>query len=71
MKIDEIRGKTQAELEFELDKLRRELFDLRFKAATETSANPSRIREARREVARIHTILHERKRAEARGQESR
>jgi large subunit ribosomal protein L29 len=71
MKIDEIRGKTQAELEFELDKLRRELFDLRFKAATETSANPSRIREARREVARIHTILHERKRSEARGQESR
>jgi large subunit ribosomal protein L29 len=61
MKIDEIRGKTQDELEFELGKLRRELFDLRFKAATETSANPSRIREARRDVARIHTILHERK----------
>jgi large subunit ribosomal protein L29 len=70
MKIDEIRGKTDSELEFELDKLTRELFDLRFKATTETSANPSRISEARRAVARIHTILHERA-TKIRGQEPR
>jgi large subunit ribosomal protein L29 len=70
MKIDEIRGKNDGELDFELNKLTRELFDLRFKGATETSANPSRIREARRAVARIHTILHERA-TQIRGQEPR
>jgi large subunit ribosomal protein L29 len=70
MKIDDIRGKTNGELEFELKNLEKELFGLRFKGATEASANPSRIREARREVARIKTILHERA-SKIRGQEPR
>ena len=70
MKIDEIRGKTDGELAFELDSLKKELFGLRFKSTTETSANPSRISEARRAIARIETILHER-RQHIRGQEPR
>ena len=70
MKIDEIRGKTDSELEFELKHLKRELFDLRFKSASLTSPNPSRMREARRAVARINTILHERAH-KIRGQEPR
>lgn len=70
MKIDEIRGKTDGELEFELKNLEKELFGLRFKSATEASANPSRIREARRAVARIKTILNERA-SQTRGQEPR
>lgn len=70
MKIDEIRGKTDGELEFELKNLEKELFGLRFKASTEHSANPSRINEARRAVARIKTILHERA-SKIRGQEPR
>ena len=70
MKIDEIRGKSDNELDFERKKVARELFDLRFKAATETSANPARINEARRDVARIYTVLHER-RKRIRGQEPR
>jgi large subunit ribosomal protein L29 len=70
MKIDEIRGKTDGELEFELKGLQKELFGLRFKSATEASANPSRIREARRAVARIKTILNERA-GQTRGQEPR
>jgi large subunit ribosomal protein L29 len=70
MKIDEIRGKTDGELSFELDKLKKELFDLRFKSGTENSANPSRISEARRAIARINTILHERT-TKIRGQEPR
>ena len=70
MKIDEIRGKTQSELEYELTNLQRELFDLRFKSATEASANPSRIREARRAIARVKTVLHERTH-KIRGQEPR
>ena len=70
MKIDEIRGKTDTELEFDMKNLKQELFDLRFKTATETGTNPSRISEARRAVARIQTILHERA-TRVRGQEPR
>lgn len=70
MKIGEVRGKTDSELDYELTQLQRELFDRRFKSATETSANPARIRQVRRSIARIHTILHER-RSKIRGQEPR
>lgn len=74
MKIDEIRGKTDGELEFELKNLEKELFGLRFKGATENSANPSRIREARRAIARIKTIMNQRAielGSKTRGQEPR
>lgn len=70
MKIGEIRGKNDDELGFELGRLERELFDRRFKAAAETSADPSRIRRMRRAIARIHTVLHERSQ-HVRGQEPR
>jgi large subunit ribosomal protein L29 len=70
MKIDEIRGKTDAELEYELKHLTKELFDLRFKSATDTTGNPARISNVRRAVARIRTVLHERVH-HVRGQESR
>ncbi len=70
MKIDEIRGKTDAELDFELKNLSKELFDLRFKSGVDTSGNPSRIQNVRRAVARIRTVLHERNN-KIRGQESR
>ena len=68
MKIDEIRGKTDAELDYELENRKKELFDLRFRTATETTNNPSRIGAIRREIARIKTILHERNQG-LRGQE--
>jgi large subunit ribosomal protein L29 len=70
MKIDEIRGKTDDELDFDLAGAKKSLFDLRFKSATETSANPARIRELRRAIARMNTVLHER-RTKIRGQEPR
>lgn len=70
MKIDEIRSKRDSELEYDLANLKKELFGLRFKQATETSANPSRIRVLRREIARINTIMRERK-TKIRGQEPR
>ncbi|HVS08862.1 MAG TPA: 50S ribosomal protein L29 [Planctomycetota bacterium] len=70
MKIEEIRGKTDSELAYELDQLGKELFGLRFKMATETSANPARIRELRRSIARVETVLEER-RKRIRGQEPR
>jgi large subunit ribosomal protein L29 len=70
MKIDEIRGKTGDELEFELKDLRKEVFDLRFKCATQSLQSPARIRTLKREIARILTILNERK-AGIRGQKPR
>jgi len=62
MKIEEIRGKTGDELEIELHKLRRELFDLRFKSKTQALSSPARIRQLRRLVARMETVLTERRR---------
>lgn len=70
MKIDEIRAKTPTDLEYELDQMKKELFDLRFKSATQSITNPARIRELRRTIARIQTIAHERTTG-VRGQESR
>jgi len=70
MKSNEIRSKTGHELEFELDKMKKEMFDLRFKSATQSIANPARIRVLRRSIARINTIMHERATG-VRGQEPR
>ena len=70
MKIEEVRGKSDSELDYELSRVQKELFGLRFKAATETSANPARIHTLRRSVARIKTVMHERVTG-VRGQEPR
>lgn len=51
---------TTAELREQLSKERQELFNLRFRAATQQLENPRRIREVRKNIARILTILHER-----------
>ena len=69
MKIEEIRSKTDTELEFDLGNLKRELFDLRFRTATASASNTGMITQLRRSIARIHTIRHERA-TEVRGQET-
>jgi large subunit ribosomal protein L29 len=68
--IEEVRSKTDAELDFEAVNMKKELFELRFRSATETAANPSRIKVLRRTLARIKTVLHERNTG-VRGQEAR
>ncbi len=60
MKIEEIRSKTDSELEFDISKLKKELFDLRFRAATDTVSNTADITRLRRSIARVTTVLHER-----------
>lgn len=70
MKAEEIRSKTESELDYEKDKLEKELFEMRFKAGMESLASPARIRQARRSIARIKTIVHERS-IGIRGQEPR
>ena len=61
MKIQEIRGKTDYELQRDAEKLRREYFDLRFKAPVQSLQSTARLMTIKRAVARIETVLHERK----------
>jgi large subunit ribosomal protein L29 len=68
--IEEVRSKTDSELEFDVEAMKKELFEKRFRGATETSADPARIRVVRRSIARIQTVLHERQKG-IRGQEPR
>ncbi len=70
MNIEEVKSKTDAELAYELESFKKELFGLRFRTATETTANPARIRVLRRAIARVNTVLHERATG-IRGQERR
>ena len=61
MKTKELRSKENKELRFDLKNLNKELFDLRFQSASENLSNPARIKQIKREVARIMTILNERR----------
>ena len=69
MYLEDIRSKTYSELEYELNEAKKELFGLRLKASTESLANSSQIRQLRRTIARVNTVLHERATG-VRGQES-
>ncbi|MHC4718249.1 MAG: 50S ribosomal protein L29 [Planctomycetota bacterium] len=55
MKTEEIRAFSNEELASELDRLRRHLFDLRAQAVTEKLEDPSMVKKARRDIARILT----------------
>lgn len=70
MKIEEIRSKTDSELDYELKEMKKALFGMRIKASAETLANSAQIRVLRRGIARVNTVLHERSTG-VRGQESR
>lgn len=61
MKPNEIRNLTAEEIEVEVASRRAELLDLRFQAAVGQATNPRRIREAKREIARLLTIAQEAK----------
>ncbi len=63
MKAEEIRELDDAELNHRLGELRLEQFRLRFRSAIMQLENPSLRREIRRDIARIRTILHERREA--------
>ena len=65
MKVSELRDKTVEELRSNESDLRRELFNLRFQVVTGEFQNPMRIRAARREIARLKTVITEKERQEA------
>ena len=69
MNIEDIRSKTNSELDYELKEVKKTLFGLRIKASAETLANSAQIRVLRRSIARMNTVLHERATG-IRGQES-
>ncbi len=62
MKSADVRAKTDDELKTELSQLAKEVFNLRFQKASGQMENTARMRQARRDVARIKTVLGERAR---------
>ena len=60
MKASEIREKSQAELDQELLELKSELFKLRFQLATNQLDNPMRLKEVKKSIARVKTVIRER-----------
>ena len=60
MKAEEVRQKTDDELSDQLGDLHKEAFNLRFQQASGQLENNARVREVRRDIARIKTVLHER-----------
>ena len=63
MKASDLRSRTVDELSEEVDTLGREIFNLRFQRASGQLENTARVRQVRRDIARIKTILGERRRA--------
>ena len=61
--VNELRGKSVEELNEELVAAKKELFNLRFQNATNQLDNTSRIKEVRKNIARIQTLISEAKRA--------
>ncbi len=56
----ELRGLSRSELDAKVRELKEELFGLRFAAATGQLESHGRLREARKDIARIYTVLQER-----------
>jgi large subunit ribosomal protein L29 len=65
MKASDVRAKTDDELKDELIRLRKEAFNLRFQAASDQLENTSRVRQVRHDIARIKTVLGQRRRTAA------
>ena len=60
MKINKINEMSSPELEKELSELKTELFKLRFSLATNGLDNPMKIKEVKKDIARINTVLRQR-----------
>ena len=60
MKINKIKEMSSPELEKEIGELKQELFKLRFKLATNGLDNPMKIKEVKKDIARMKTVLRQR-----------
>ena len=68
MKINKIREMSSPDVEKELGELKTELFKLKFSLATNGLDNPMKIKEVKKDIAKINTVLTERKIAESKAQ---
>jgi len=62
--VKNLRGLTTVELEEKVKELKKELFNLRFQFVAGRAENPAKMKQIRREVARVKTILGEQRRRE-------
>jgi large subunit ribosomal protein L29 len=65
MKTEDVRTMTVDQIDDEVLKLKKEQFNLRFQRATGQLENTSRMREARRDIARIKTVARQKRQAES------
>ena len=63
--VEELKTKSVAELSEDLTAAKKELFNLRFQNATNQLDNTARIKDVRKNIARIQTIITEKSKAEA------
>ena len=61
MKATDVRAKSLDELRTDLEGLKKEQFNLRFQKATGQLENTARVRQIRRDIARIQTIMREKR----------
>jgi large subunit ribosomal protein L29 len=66
--IDDLKQKTDDQLQQQLGELKREQFNLRFQSATNQLEKPSRVREVRRTIAQIKTLQTQRAKTQASAQ---
>ncbi len=67
MELKKMRAMTEVELNAELSKMKKELFNLRFQHATGQLENPVKMRELKKDIARVKTIIKEKELAKVQG----
>jgi large subunit ribosomal protein L29 len=67
MELNKIREMSEVELNAELTKMKKDLFNLRFQHVTGQLENPILLRETKRDIARVKTIIKEKELARAEG----
>lgn len=67
MELKKMREMSEAELNAELLKMKKDLFNLRFQHVTGQLENPIKMRETKRDIARVKTIIREKELAKAQG----
>ena len=67
MELKKMREMTEVELNAELDNMKKELFNLRFQHVTGQLKNPVKLRETKRDIARVKTVIREKELAKVQG----
>ena len=67
MELKKMREMTEVELNAELVKMKKDLFNLRFQHVTGQLENPIKMRDTKRDIARVKTIIREKQLEKARG----